>query len=192
MVETTAHQRRVWEAGRRTSDGTLMSLPDAFKISVGESVSFKDCKPDPTFISSLGSRVTFRATMSMPSSCGSRAMGGASSMARCSPASCPRPRRCLSRKRFHEGRSYTCGSRLRPCALSGAGVFDDTVRVVYTVKDIDVARRRSHSAVEIFNQHGEMVAIGEHLIKWLPTVADDEARPGGFAVRSRRCGRSGF
>ena len=44
----------------------------------------------------------------------------------------------------------------------------DTVSVVYTIADIDPERSRSTARVEITNQRGEVVAVGEHILKWLP------------------------
>lgn len=44
--------------------------------------------------------------------------------------------------------------------------FNDTIRVTYTIKSIDLERRRTNSAVEVTNQRGELVAVGEHIIKW--------------------------
>lgn len=46
--------------------------------------------------------------------------------------------------------------------------FGDTVCVVYTIAEIDPARRRSKSRIEVTNQQGEVVAVGEHILKWVP------------------------
>ena len=45
--------------------------------------------------------------------------------------------------------------------------FGDTVRVVYTIAEIDPARNRSRSKIEVTNQHGETVAVAEHILKWV-------------------------
>jgi acyl dehydratase len=44
----------------------------------------------------------------------------------------------------------------------------DTITVTYTVEKIDTAARRSWAKVEISNQHGELVTVGQHLLKWTP------------------------
>jgi len=50
-----------------------------------------------------------------------------------------------------------------------AAVFPgDTVTVTYTVKDIDETRRRARSMIDVTNQHGATVAVGEHILKWIP------------------------
>jgi 3-hydroxybutyryl-CoA dehydratase len=46
--------------------------------------------------------------------------------------------------------------------------FGDTITVTYTVEKIDAAARRSWAKVEIANQDGELVAVGQHLLKWTP------------------------
>ena len=44
----------------------------------------------------------------------------------------------------------------------------DTITVTYTVEKIDAAARRSWAKVEITNQHGALVTVGRHLLKWTP------------------------
>lgn len=43
----------------------------------------------------------------------------------------------------------------------------DTVTVNYTVREIDVQRRRSHSDIEVVNQKGDLVAVAQHILKWV-------------------------
>ena len=43
----------------------------------------------------------------------------------------------------------------------------DTITVTYRIEDIDPARRRATSKVEVTNHDGEMVAVANHIIKWL-------------------------
>ena len=43
----------------------------------------------------------------------------------------------------------------------------DTVRVTYTIRHIDAARQRSRGELTATNQHGEVVGVGEHIMKWL-------------------------
>jgi acyl dehydratase len=44
----------------------------------------------------------------------------------------------------------------------------DTVTVVYRIKAVDPERKRSTSEITVTNQHGEKVAVGEHILKWVP------------------------
>lgn len=44
----------------------------------------------------------------------------------------------------------------------------DTITVTYTVEKIDTSARRTWAKVEIANQHGEQVTVGQHLLKWTP------------------------
>jgi acyl dehydratase len=43
----------------------------------------------------------------------------------------------------------------------------DTITVTYTVAEVDPARRRARSALEVTNQKGETVAVAEHILKWV-------------------------
>jgi 3-hydroxybutyryl-CoA dehydratase len=43
----------------------------------------------------------------------------------------------------------------------------DTVTVNYRIKETDTERRRSHSEVTVINQHGDTVAVAEHILKWV-------------------------
>jgi 3-hydroxybutyryl-CoA dehydratase len=51
---------------------------------------------------------------------------------------------------------------LRPVFLG------DTVTVNYKIKQIDAERRRSYSEITVINQDGSLVAVGEHILKWVP------------------------
>lgn len=54
--------------------------------------------------------------------------------------------------------------------------FGDTVNVTYTIKEVDEERRRTRSQVDVHNQNGVLVAVGEHLLKWVKNeVAENEA-----------------
>jgi 3-hydroxybutyryl-CoA dehydratase len=44
----------------------------------------------------------------------------------------------------------------------------DTVTVRYTITSIEPERRRSRAAIEIRNQRQELVAVAEHILKWVP------------------------
>ncbi|MCP5150100.1 MAG: MaoC family dehydratase N-terminal domain-containing protein [Ectothiorhodospiraceae bacterium] len=50
----------------------------------------------------------------------------------------------------------------------------DTVTTTYTIKEIDVERRRSRSEIRVENQDGVLVAVAEHILKWVAN-----APPGG-------------
>jgi 3-hydroxybutyryl-CoA dehydratase len=44
----------------------------------------------------------------------------------------------------------------------------DTITVTYTVAQIDHARRRAVSDVAVVNDQGKTVAVGQHILKWVP------------------------
>jgi acyl dehydratase len=44
----------------------------------------------------------------------------------------------------------------------------DTVTVNYKIKHIDAEKCRSHSEITVIKQDGTLVAIGEHILKWVP------------------------
>ncbi len=43
----------------------------------------------------------------------------------------------------------------------------DTVEVSYRIAEIDSARNRTRAKIEITNQKGELVAVAEHIMKWV-------------------------
>jgi 3-hydroxybutyryl-CoA dehydratase len=43
----------------------------------------------------------------------------------------------------------------------------DTIEVTYTISEVDEERRRTRAAVEVRNQSGTLVAVSEHLLKWV-------------------------
>ena len=49
----------------------------------------------------------------------------------------------------------------------GPVYINDTVTVTYTIAEIDVERRRSRSKIEVKTQNGDLVAVGEHILKWV-------------------------
>lgn len=49
-----------------------------------------------------------------------------------------------------------------------AALIGDTVKVTYRIKEVDVERRRSRSEVSVTNQNRELVAVAEHILKWVP------------------------
>jgi acyl dehydratase len=50
----------------------------------------------------------------------------------------------------------------------GAVFIGDTVTVNYKIRQIDAERRRSYSEITVINQDGNLVAAGEHILKWVP------------------------
>ena len=44
----------------------------------------------------------------------------------------------------------------------------DTVSTVYKISEIDVERRRSTALIEVTNQDNDLVAIGSHILQWVP------------------------
>jgi 3-hydroxybutyryl-CoA dehydratase len=50
----------------------------------------------------------------------------------------------------------------------------DTVTVTYKIAETEPERRRSRAEIEVRNQHGELVAIAQHILKW---VANPAAAP---------------
>jgi 3-hydroxybutyryl-CoA dehydratase len=46
--------------------------------------------------------------------------------------------------------------------------FGDTIRVIYEIVRIDRERQRTHASLKVLNQNGEVVLVGDHLIKFLP------------------------
>jgi acyl dehydratase len=49
----------------------------------------------------------------------------------------------------------------------GAVLIGDTIEVVYRIAEVDQERRRTRAKIEVKNQRGELVAVAEHLMKWV-------------------------
>ena len=49
--------------------------------------------------------------------------------------------------------------------------FGDTITVTYALKSIDEERMRSEAEVSVHNQHGELVAVATHIMRWVPNAA---------------------
>jgi 3-hydroxybutyryl-CoA dehydratase len=49
----------------------------------------------------------------------------------------------------------------------GPAYIGDTVKVVYTITRIDPVARRSYSKIEVTNEQGRLVAVAEHILKWV-------------------------
>lgn len=50
----------------------------------------------------------------------------------------------------------------------GPVFFGDTIRIEYRISHIDRDRLRTHAELKVTNQHGKLVLVGDHLIKFLP------------------------
>jgi len=44
----------------------------------------------------------------------------------------------------------------------------DTINAKYTIAEIEKEKKRSYSNVEVSNQNGELIAIGRHILQWIP------------------------
>jgi 3-hydroxybutyryl-CoA dehydratase len=49
----------------------------------------------------------------------------------------------------------------------GAVFLGDTLTFTYRIAEIDPERRRSRSEIEVRNQDGELVAVAQHILKWV-------------------------
>ncbi|VTU38655.1 MaoC/PaaZ C-terminal domain-containing protein [Variovorax sp. PBL-E5] len=45
--------------------------------------------------------------------------------------------------------------------------FGDTVHLKYEFTDVDTERRRSTAHIDVTNQHGTLVAVAVHILKWV-------------------------
>lgn len=45
--------------------------------------------------------------------------------------------------------------------------FGDTIAVTYSITQVEPERRRTLARVEVHSQRGELVAIADHLLKWV-------------------------
>ena len=50
----------------------------------------------------------------------------------------------------------------------------DTITVNYTIAEIELERKRSYADIEISNQDGELVAVGKHILQWVPNSIQKE------------------
>ena len=46
--------------------------------------------------------------------------------------------------------------------------INDTITVHYEIEAVDENKNRSLSKIEIINQHGVLVAVATHILKWVP------------------------
>lgn len=57
----------------------------------------------------------------------------------------------------------------------GPVFINDTVKLTYTVQEIDPVKRQSRSSIEVRNQHGDLVAVGTHIMRWVKNPAAAKA-----------------
>ncbi len=50
----------------------------------------------------------------------------------------------------------------------GPVFIGDTITVTYRIAEIDPARRRSRAEIEVVNQDATLVAVAQHILKWVP------------------------
>ncbi len=50
----------------------------------------------------------------------------------------------------------------------GPVFIGDTVTVEYLVTEIAITKRRTLASIEVTNQDGDLVAVGTHIMKWVP------------------------
>lgn len=71
--------------------------------------------------------------------------------------------------------------------------FGDTIFVSYRIIEVDAAKRRTRASIEVSNDRATLVAVGEHLMKWLDRSETDDstaaAVPVGSGVESDRLNR---
>jgi 3-hydroxybutyryl-CoA dehydratase len=53
----------------------------------------------------------------------------------------------------------------------GPVFIGDTITVTYRIAEIDPERRRSRAEIEVRNQDDALVAVGQHILKWVPNTA---------------------
>jgi acyl dehydratase len=50
--------------------------------------------------------------------------------------------------------------------------INDTINITYEVLETDVEAMRSLSKIEIANQNNDLVAVGDHILKWVPDIVE--------------------
>ena len=53
----------------------------------------------------------------------------------------------------------------------GPAFIGDTITVTYRIAEIDPERRRSRSEIEVRNQAGDLIAVAQHILKWVRNPA---------------------
>lgn len=52
----------------------------------------------------------------------------------------------------------------------GPVFIGDTIKVTYTIKRVEPDKRRSYGEIAVTKQDGSTVAVGEHILKWVPNI----------------------
>ena len=47
----------------------------------------------------------------------------------------------------------------------------DTITLTYQIAEIDLPRKRSYADIEVINQNDELVAVGRHILQWIPNTS---------------------
>jgi 3-hydroxybutyryl-CoA dehydratase len=45
--------------------------------------------------------------------------------------------------------------------------INDTITVNYVVDNVDLELERTQASIKVYNQHGELVAVATHIMKWV-------------------------
>jgi len=57
----------------------------------------------------------------------------------------------------------------------GPVYIGDTVSLTYTIDTVDPVKRQSLSNIEVKNQHGDLVAVARHILRWVKDKAEVHA-----------------
>ena len=47
----------------------------------------------------------------------------------------------------------------------------DTITLTYQIAELDLPRKRSYADIEVINQNQELVAVGRHILQWIPNTS---------------------
>jgi 3-hydroxybutyryl-CoA dehydratase len=61
----------------------------------------------------------------------------------------------------------------------------DTITVGYEISEVDESRRRTRAQVDVTNQSGVLVAVAEHLIKWVANESEGAEPPATAIAKAR-------
>ena len=53
----------------------------------------------------------------------------------------------------------------------------DTITLTYQIAEIDLPRKRSYADIEVINQNDELVAVGRHILQWIPNTSYESEYP---------------
>ena len=49
----------------------------------------------------------------------------------------------------------------------------DTITLTYQIAELDLSRKRSYADIEVINQNDELVAVGRHILQWIPNTFNE-------------------